>query len=473
MKEEFKDLKRLYEFCSAKYPEEVWENVDILFNEIWPRIGANKQTANNGTRSRESGDNLLMHDSHKREDVPNVNYDSYPYSKYTVLFTIEPCRKDYQSFFSPIMEKLHEYGVSMAILISKSDPGKNISPELFPYARFIFVEDFRTRIVDKLSVIYFSKLSPIIEQLCSDLEMSQMERNGTIIFFKYFCLQKELFKHVIETISPSIIFGLHYIGRPGYIKAINDLKEQNSNLKSVLIQHGIIGNSICHDFKGADYVIMWNEYYESLLRSPNKIIHVPVTKVIGNPKLENAIKKSQKLNNAFPGCENIEQQKIILFLSNDVKGTVIKTREMFAQVTNKMEDIIVIYKLHPGETLEYYYPLIDKGLLKKKQIIKDVSIYNMINVADIVVGIASSSLYDAIALGKPAIQFSMPGSVELFKGVIQVSTKEELYEKIRMLIGDSTYKESVVRKGQEFTKLMIGNTIDVSNQIAIFLKELM
>lgn len=473
MIEDFKTFETLYAFCIDRYPDVILENIDILSREIWPIFANNAQTGNTTVQNANIDTrDLLMYKLSNKEIGDSSSYNS-TLSKCDILIPFVPCRKDYQSFFSPVIEILSAQGVKTSIMISKSDMHRNISPELFPAVNFIFVEDLRTPQVDRLSVISYHHLKPIIDKLCDVLKLNQREIMGTTTFFKYYCLEKELMKSAIESVCPSVIFGLHYIGHPGYIKGINDGRGLNGNLKSVLIQHAFFGPNIYHDFKGADYVLLWDKYFEEALNVDYMVIPIPITKVIGNPKLEHAMNKNKLLRSCFSNQKNVNVKTVILYISNDPNGDIVPALEMFSQVVKCLENVVVIYKLHPGENLKYYYPLIEIGLIDIKQIIKDVSIYNLSNMVDLVVGTSSSSMYDFIALGKPAIQFIPDKPHWKISGITNISTKDELRKELRSIIDSNSYKDTVLKEEQEGTKTTVGNIKNVSVEIAEFLKGLL
>lgn len=468
MKKEFFEFTTLYKFCVKNYPRSIWENVDLLFRKIWLSCPGAETNISNDNQNVSSGNYAdLLYNSYKNKIANDLNHTTNS-TQTKLLVPFVPCRKDYQLFLFPVIEILHQRGIDATIFLSKKDKQNNISPELFPHSNFILADDVSTQEVEKLADDDLQKLNTNINKLSDELGLDDQERIGTINFFRYYFFENELFKRVLEMVSPSLIYGIHYISRPGFIKAIADFKVKNPYLKNVLIQHARIGYGGYHDFRGADLVILWSKEDAERLESKKATNDIPLYEVVGNPKLDFLLSK----NREFSIFNDKTFKKVVLFISNDPFGNYVDELEVFAKAVIACSEVVPIYKLHPGENLEHYYPLIKKGLIHLRQIIKFVSMYNLMDIADIVVGVNSSSLDDAVIFKKAVIQINVNKKYES-RFTTVVSNKRDLRDQIRRLLYHYEYRATVLNSDMELIDNISQYNNRVNNNIANLLESLL
>ena len=321
---------------------------------------------------------------------------------------------------------------------------------------------------------HYSKLKPAIEDLCAALKLGKGQVAATRTFFQTYCMDKALFRVVLEKTQPRLLYGFHYVSHPGYLAAIDEAKADGRQIANILIQHGVFNAGGFHDFKGADCVIVWGRYFETVLRSIDRI-PIPPLKVISNPKLEvqlSRLRPKQKAKSKLA-------KKTILFASTpdtafSGDGNA-KALRLFAGAVSRLEQWQTIYKLHPAEDLENYGSLIRNGLIEPGQVLKDVSVHDLIGAADVVVGTQTTVLPEAIALGKPAIQL-LPGLWQTDwpqYGLVAVSSEEELLKELHRILELPAYSEAVLAKERQLSEAMFGKIEGASARVADFLTEVL
>jgi len=373
----------------------------------------------------------------------------------------------------PVTNILSKRGISITLLTSKKVVHEEIDPELFTKSRFIFCEDYQLENDRFLSQSCCERLQPTIEQMCDDLRLDEMQRNATNGLFRHYFREKICFQRVLLDVRPSVIYGIHYVLNPGYIGAIEATKKKGWKMSSILMQHGFFNARGYHDFKGADCVIVWGKYFEDVL---TKMIAGPTPswQIIGNPKLEVELSRASRQRTDQQLFNKTRQQDIILFLTEpgDYDARAV---ELFSRAVGNRRRWKVVYKLHPSQSIEDYNCFVNEGLIRPEQLIKDVDLYGLIQMAAVVVGTKSTALLEAMALGKPVIQLlpELSRTDWIEHGLATASTERELHEQICKVEECSDYREEVLRREQKLVREMFGIISGASERIADFLESLL
>ncbi|UOE55161.1 hypothetical protein [Cytobacillus oceanisediminis] len=105
------------------------------------------------------------------------------------------------------------------------------------------------------------------------------------LFYKKYLTDFSNAYNILKCTKPKVIYGLHFISNPGLLSAIQEIqKNEKLSIEVLLMQHGFFQQGGFHDFAGADYVILWGNYHEEILKT---FKNPPKTEVIGNVKLSN------------------------------------------------------------------------------------------------------------------------------------------------------------------------------------------
>jgi hypothetical protein len=280
---------------------------------------------------------------------------------------------------------------------------------------------------------------------------------------------------VLALIRPSVTYGLHFITHPGYLAAIDIMRSHGSKPVKLLIQHGVGPPEDFHDFKGADTVIVWGDYFVNFLKS-NFLIPVPPSRVLGNPKLEAELTRQRLSEEGIEPAHKEGTQKCLLFVSTiDVRADDYhrKALSLFASSVHKCRaSWRVIYRPHPGESMDRYHRLIEEGFMTADQLADPATpIFDLLGRADLVAGGFSTVIPDAAALGKPVVQIlpEMSGTDWAQQGFSGASNEQELCAFMQGVLGDADYRRKVLASQLTLVERMFSEIPGSAERIADFI----
>lgn len=475
------DFSELCRLCGSDYPVAISSNLDVLYRvafQHWNIYGRGKGFAwlREMVAARYLCEyryikNKFSNKTHSAAKLPPQSSESI------VLVPFVPCRRDYQAFIYPVTNMLSERGISTFMMVSRKSYLEQVDSRLFSGSQIIFSDDFLTLHTYRRAKKSYSKLVPWLNELNSRLRLEPWQCCSVQILFQDYCLDKEIFGSVLSLIRPSAVYGIHYIWNPGYLAAINEMSDDGPIPIKLLIQHGANKIADFHDFKGADCVILWGDYFKTVLNSGCYLIPVPQYKVIGNPKLEVEVRKREE-RTGHNGCPDPLNNKVILFVSTlDGPGGDYnrKSLRLFASSTrNFSREWSIIYRPHPGDfdNLDYCRDLIQNGAIKREQVLDlDTDIYELFKRADVVVGTNSTVIPEAMGFGKPVIQIlpALSGTDWCEYGLLGVSTDEELHDALKGILGSGEYREKVLVAQQTLSNKMFGEIVGTSQKIADYI----
>lgn len=156
-----------------------------------------------------------------------------------------------------------------------------------------------------------------------------------------------------------------------------------------------------------------------------------------------------------------DEKKTVTILSQalpTIKNRDFFNREILEAIEKNHKDIQVIWKPHPREDEQEIREIIKKYMIKDIIVQKDLPLFDVLNVSDIVITIHSTAGLEALLFDKPLITLIPEGEkeAELFKdssAVIKVVNQKELTEAINLIFyNEDTQKK--LKKGRE--KLISG-----------------
>ncbi len=206
--------------------------------------------------------------------------------------------------------------------------------------------------------------------------------------------------NLLTAISPKILFMKS--GCDGGIAGIINKISTDLNIITIDVQHGVINEmqpsyNYPKELFGyyrnylPKYVFVWGDYWKEKIE--NSIPSTPI--VVGNPHLIHELRNRKNIQ---------REAKTILFISQGTIGY--KLAEIAFDLSEKLRDWKIIYKLHPGETYNAYSKYKKLYQQPNIQVVDDptVNIYDLFAKVSYVVGMYSTALYEAIAFGfKPFI----------------------------------------------------------------------
>jgi hypothetical protein len=235
----------------------------------------------------------------------------------------------------------------------------------------------------------------IIIRFGVDININQHYKKALLTFTAH----KKIYKILLKTIQPEILFLLVGYGKEALIAAAKELF-----IPTVEIQHGTIsryhmaysfpnGNSK-HFF--SDYFFTFGNFWKSVAKFP--IDHNRI-KTFGYPYLSHSLKK----------YTNNTKKNLIVFIS---QGSIGKELSKFALKLRKIipPHIEIIYKLHPGEYDRWKkeYPWLQNNNISIIDS-QHPDLYTLLSSALCQIGVYSTAIYEGLAFGCQTFLVDLPG----------------------------------------------------------------
>ncbi|GAB6163064.1 hypothetical protein JCM12298_22240 [Desulfothermus naphthae] len=216
---------------------------------------------------------------------------------------------------------------------------------------------------------------------------------------KKFIPAYQIYKRILEKISPEKIFLVVSYGRPELVKAAKDM-----GVKVIELQHGTFSKyHLGYSYPNKknlsyfpDEFWVWNDYWANLIKFPeNCKINIYPFKFL-------EIEKKK-----YSSLRKIKNQMVVL-------GQSVLTDKMAKKILDnydRFKKFSIIFKLHPEEYGKINeYPNLLK--LKKKanvKVVEDVNLYRLLAESDYQAGVFSTALYEGVEFGCKTILFNLPG----------------------------------------------------------------
>ncbi len=250
---------------------------------------------------------------------------------------------------------------------------------------------------------------------------------------------------------------------------------QKLEIKTIGIQHGAF-DSLGH-----------NDYAHSYLQSENTPFGMPIPthmlvwgnssmnflidkgypknkiSVIGNPEFYD-MKKVQKDQNTLRIKFNFPtEKKIILFTTSKLQRGYISDEkraydeyvlEELLNLYSNDPNYIIILKPHPVKEPTYVYEQIIKKYAAKNCFIKTENVLELIQLSDLLISVESSTIIDAIALGKMVIEMTFDDSSwmdpQIAKNILILSELKNLKINIEKILSDDKLQNTLHDEQQKF-----------------------
>jgi hypothetical protein len=444
--------------CREKYPRDIWENLYILCLHHWEFDTAVQSPLKTWLRSK----GILEYNAVKmynRKSPPETDSCSV-----LVPFT-NICRRDYLPFIRPALTDLSIPDEETVLFTSRLKCADVYDGQEIGDHPVLYEEDLIDFGTYRRARRDYRALEPHIESLCSEYDLSWRDRQATILFFKRYYLNKHIFLTVLERTSPDVIYTIHFHTTRGYFAALREY-EQSPNVSTVFVQHGAFSEGINHQFVGADWGLLWGEYFQDILDSKQ---HVPVPEnraVVGNPKIA-------ELRARYSTTVDTDTKPLITYASTPVDHSTDALR-MVAETLEARDDIRVIYKPHPSAPRDKFRKLLDEGLLSEQQIRPSADTYELIVDSRVVLGTESSVLPEAIALDVPVLQL-LPERCNTDwdeYGLRGVSKPTALNEEITELCTNNAYWAECLQEAKQLTNVLYSHDEEASNKISAVIENL-
>lgn len=240
---------------------------------------------------------------------------------------------------------------------------------------------------------------------------------------------------MINDMKPNVIF-IPTITGP-FERAVYHICNKN-NIKTLSLQQGTINDTYVgyvHRFmSGYPYptkTLVWGKFYKDLLI--NNGFPVESIEITGSPRYDQLVCLEEPKNKKKP---------ILLLVTAPFGDKVNRKIALDAYECAKQLDMQLIIKIHPnGEKISYY-----KNVLKGKKdvtILQNENIYSLINTADVVLTVFSTSCLETVIIGKPLViyDFGFSDSEMYFDVALKVKNYDELVSTISKIKGYKNTKQ--------------------------------
>lgn len=335
-----------------------------------------------------------------------------------------------------IMEKLKNKGKSFRVVYPWITPNENRifeAPPTFKYfLQYIFLTlkfklnkklNFQKFDTDEIKVIENSN-----KKLCNLLginsDLPLFDKAEIAREIEKFKIQYNYYYSYFKKKNIKKIYIICSYGKEGIVAAAKDL-----NIKVIEIQHGSITKyHLAYNYQTEYKIPYFPEYFYSFGKYWEEIVVFPKgtkLKVYGFPYLQNQLIK-------YKDIAEIKEQ--ILFISQGHIGKKLLYKAIEFALKNKNKNII--YRLHPGElrySLSNYIDILKEYDLKNFTL-EDCKedLYKLMKESEYIFAVSSTTIYEALALGKDV-------------GIINLPSYEEVIDLIKQSYVDF-YQEDKLEK---------------------------
>lgn len=358
---------------------------------------------------------------------------------------------------------------------------------LNPYTKLMFLDACMTpkakkRFKDEIKFFkkrfHFFKDELIVDRdfQYSQINFSSIQKDRVIWFFKAYIplglRWKALFDSFISDLNPSFILFINEFFILGRSLVLSSLEHYNTH--TFAIQHGFfteldIGtvssinmNTTSESYSEIhpvtpDMTAVYGPYYERLLLK----MKYPKEKILvsGNPSYD-FLRKFMRDN-----YNNRENDLKSLGLSTDKKTIVFGTQpDFYESIINPISTILdlgknypqiqLIIKVHPRENISQYLEF-ETGSNIPVRVIKDQNIFLIIQICDVFLTLHSTTILDALVLGKPVCTFNFENkhtSLKFLKSkaIIELKSPQETFKLIPKILDDEGFQSKLDIQRQEF-----------------------
>ena len=246
-------------------------------------------------------------------------------------------------------------------------------------------------------------------------------------------------------------------------------------IKTIGIQHGAFDslghNDYAHTYLQSEktpfgipiptHMLVWGNSSKNFLI--NKGYPKNKISVIGNPEFYD-MKKIKKDQNTLRIKFNFPTEtKIILFTTSKLQRGYISDEkraydeyvlEELLNLYSNDPNYIIILKPHPVKEPTYVYEEIIKKYDAKNCFIKTENILELVQLSDLLISVESSTIIDAIALGKMVIEITFDGSSwmdpQIAKNILILSELKNLKINIEKILNDETLQNTLHDEQKKF-----------------------
>lgn len=286
-------------------------------------------------------------------------------------------------------------------VIEKSDLFNRISVDLVDILRKFFSSTFSHFIsnahIDRVSGYIVNELA---EVELDKKEVSILLKAALAEYFITYWMYRLFF--ILATRSKELVIVDSYSSKAGMIAAA-----KKSGLYVKELQHGVITKyHLGYSYEGKksndlfipDQILVWSGFWKDIV---SKLSPVRSVDVLANDFVSAAVVKYKKQDKEENNLVIISQGAI----SEALASFLIKYSSFFKRYQ-------VFYKLHPSEVKNWRKndSILNVSKMSNVEIVEDGDLYDYISTANIVLGVFSTAMFEAMEIGCQVVVLPLPGS---------------------------------------------------------------
>jgi len=262
----------------------------------------------------------------------------------------------------------------------------------------------------------------------------------------------DTYRNVIKRTGARMVVSSTYSSMQGRAAA---WAARQQNVISVYVQHGILTPEYVYSHFCQDIKLLWGDSDRRYLSSHG---HRPESLVVTGATLYDAYVRS--LAEEKERCPAV-QDPIIAFMAPRTGGAVCSveaSREVLCDVIDCVEALgsaTLLVKKHPGDASAVLQEIVSR--YPRHRMVEDGNSQDVIQQADIIVVVSSTTGYEACLAGKPLIVFVPNGLYDYtqfaaYDAAIRVSTRAELLKALQHLTTDGSARSGLAEGQKTFVQ---------------------
>lgn len=242
---------------------------------------------------------------------------------------------------------------------------------------------------------------------------------------------------------------------------------KSRGISSLHVQHGILGERNVHSKVHTDVVAIWGKGSRQWFNEfKNEEKQMEIT---GNPRFDLLYEKIKKGFSPLRVYETLKipgDRKIITVCTSAIyefsaSRTQLENNQMIEATmnyANEHPEFHIVVKLHPGETLDNYQIIHSKFKSRLNlSFVREIDLYELLNASTVLISWYSTTVLEAIILGRPVIICDFFGDKPIVpyvtKGVaLGAFNTQGLYKALDQVINNKDTRARLIGNGQDFIR---------------------
>jgi len=257
---------------------------------------------------------------------------------------------------------------------------------------------------------------------------------------------------------------------------------RNRDIFSMMLIHGHISDQPFRYFddgyfEPVDAICVWGEDQLNKLLSSRSEVKLNQIRLTGNPAWDSLVSEQLRTQN-----RNELRRKIAGILGSDAnqfwvtliaEGDIARQFDAIQRVVLRVPDVLLLVKVRPGETPDWYSKNRNAEVGKQVQVIPhgEVELHDLLAASDVVLTFSSTTNLEALLLGTPVITVALNPELVIRDRLVYlenfglpfVTKEDDLYHHLEYLKGGNpTYKEKLSEASRSALDELVINSRDGS-----------